>query len=561
MPALPLTMHQIRELLRLHAARLSQPQIARALNLSLGVINKYLQAARRAGLSWPLPDDLGDEQLRRLLFPDRGQAPSLPKVLPDFAHIHQELKRKGLTRLLLWQEYAAQNPDRHYSYTRFAELYQDYQRQLRITLRQPHRAGEKLFVDYAGPKVEVIDPQTGEVRAANIFVAVLGASNFTYVEASWSQNSSDWLGSHVRAFEFFGGVPELVIPDNLKAAVTKACRYEPELNRSYQEMLAHYSTAAVPARPYKPRDKAKVESGVLLVERWILARLRHRQFFSLQELNQSIRLLLEDLNNRPFKKLPGSRRSQFEALDQPALKPLPPTRYEYAAWLPARRVAPDAHLEIDGHYYSAPYPLIGKQLDVRLSATAIEIFHGRERVALHVRSEKKGAFTTLPEHLPPAHQLYLQEWTPGRFLNWAVQIGASTRDLVRLILDSRRVQPQAYRSCFGLLGLAKRYTPERLEAACRRALDLGLPSRRSVLAILQKGLDRAAPEEPEPEQSLPTHSNIRGAAYYQQLLSTEGEFNDADPTDTQYLANSETDRDAASLPATIRTTTTPPTPV
>src|SRR5262245_27642844 len=229
MPTLPLTMHQIRELLRLHAAQLSQPQIARALNLSLGVINKYLQAARRAGLSWPLPDDLGDEQLRRLLFPDRRQAPSLPNVLPDFAHIHQELKRKGLTRLLLWQEYAEQNPDRHYSYTRFAELYQDYQRQLRITLRQPHRAGEKLFVDYAGPKVEVIDPETGEVRPANIFVAVLGTSCFTCVEARWTQNSSDWLGAHVRAFEFFGGVPELVIPDNLKAAVTKACRRLPPL--------------------------------------------------------------------------------------------------------------------------------------------------------------------------------------------------------------------------------------------------------------------------------------------------------------------------------------------
>jgi transposase len=315
-------------------------------------------------------------------------------------------------------------------------------------------------------------------------------------------------------------------------------------------MLAHYSTAAVPARPYKPRDKAKVEAGVLLVERWILARLRHRQFFSLSELNQAISLLLDDLNDRLFKKLPGSRRSQFEALDKPALKALPASRYEYGEWLPARRVAPDAHLEIDHHYYSAPYQLTGKQLDVRLSATGVEIFHARERVAVHARSDKRGRFTTVLEHLPPAHQLYLQEWTPGRFLNWAVAIGPSTQELVGLILDSRKVQPQAYRSCFGLLGLAKRFTSERLEAACLRALVLGLHSRKSVLSILQNGLDRVPLDEPETTQSLPLHSNIRGAAYYQQLLFNQGEHHHADSTDSQHPASPEADRNGTSLPAT-----------
>lgn len=558
MPARPLTMHQIRELLRLNAVPLSQPQIARALKLSLGAVNKYLQAARRAGLGWPLPEEINDAQLRRLLFPDTRQAPQLPRAQPDFALIHQELKRKGVTRYLLWEEYAGQNPDSHYSYTRFTELYQDWQRKLRVTMRQTHRAGEKLFVDYAGPTIDVIDPETGEVRTAQIFVAVLGASSFTYAEATWSQSLADWCGAHVRAFEFIGGVPELVVPDNLKAAVSKACRYEPQINRTYQEMLAHYGTAAVPARPYKPRDKAKAEVGVQLVERWILARLRHRRFFSLQQLNRAIRELLTDLNDRPFKKLPGSRRSQFEELDKPALRPLPSSRYEYAEWLTSRRVAPDAHLEVSGHYYSAPYQLTGKHLDVRLTATAVEIFHQQQRVALHVRSDRRGAFTTLPEHLPPAHQIYLQEWTPARFLNWAAEVGPSTRDLVDTILQSRSVQPQAYRSCFGLLGLAKRFTPERLEAACQRALALGLPTRRSVLSILQKGLDQAPLDNHEAITiALPQHANIRGAAYYQQILFSQGANSDADTADSQRLTLTEADRDARGIPAADGTTATP----
>jgi transposase len=553
MPASPLTMHKIRELLRLAAAGLSQPQIARVLEISLGVVNKYLQAARRAELGWPLPEDLSDAQLRQRLFADQRQAPPLPKVLPDFATLHQELKRKGVTRYLLWEEYAAQYPEQHYSYTRFAELYQAYRQKLRVTIRQTHRAGEKLFVDYAGPTVEIINPETGEVRAARIFVAVLGASNFAYAEATWTQSLPDWCGSHVRAFEFLGGVTELVVPDNLKSAVTTACRYEPELNRTYQEMLAHYDTAAVPARPYRPRDKAKVESGVLLVERWVLARLRHRQFFSLHELNQAIRGLLDALNDRPFKKLPGSRRSQFEALDRPALKPLPASRYEYAEWLPPRKVAPDSHLEVDGHYYSAPHPLIGQRLEVRLTSTGVEIFHQRNRVALHPRSDKRGSFTTQLEHLPTTQQLYLQEWTPGRFLNWAIEIGPSTRDLVRQLLESRRIQPQAYRSCFGLLSLAKRYSPTRLEAACSRALALGLPTRRSVLAILQKGLDQVALETDHSTPApLPHHANIRGAGYYQQLLF-EGAIDHAETSNARSPAGAETDRNGECLPPAVGT--------
>lgn len=555
MPARPLTMHQIEEILRLNAAQLSQPRIARALRLSLGVVNKYLQAARRAGLSWPLPSDLTAEQLQQRLFPAAENFTLLPKVMPDFALVHQELKRKGVTRLLLWEEYAAQYPNQHYSYSRFTELYQAYRCRLRVTLRQTHRAGEKLFVDYAGPTVDIIDRETGEVRAAQIFVAVLGASNYTYVEATWTQTLPDWCGAHVRAFEFFGGVPEIVVPDNLKAAVTQAARYEPVLNRTYTEMLAHYGTAAVPARPYKPRDKAKAEVGVQIVERWLLARLRQRQFFSLAELNQALPPLLDSLNDKPFKKLPGSRRTQFEALDRPALRALPPTRYEYAQWWPNRRVAPDAHVEVEGHFYSAPHALVGQVVDARVTGTGVELFHQHQRVAVHLRSEKSGGFTTLPAHLPTAQQLWLQTWNPGRFLTWAVQIGPQTRDVVRAILDSRTVPQQAYRSCFGLLSLARTYSPARLEAACQRALVLGFPTRKSVLSILQKGLEQVPlPLSPPALSPLPSHANIRGADYYQQLL--EGESADAAPTDTRHLTQPETARHGPGLPTA--TGTTPP---
>jgi transposase len=532
-------MHQIRESLRLAAAGLSQPQIARALKLSLGVINKYLQAARAAGLSWPLPDHLSDRQLRKLLFPDKDRERVPTKTTPDFTLVHQELKRKGVTQALLWEEYAAQYPEHHYSYTRFTELYQAYRRRLRLSMRQTHRAGEKIFIDYAGPTVDVIDPQTGQVHPAQIFISVLGASNYTYAEATWTQSLPDWIGSQTRALAFIGGVPEIAVIDNLKSGVTLADRYEPIINRSYQEMLAHYRLVAVPARVKRPRDKAKVEYGVQLVERWILARLRHRRFFSLAELNQAIHSLLEDLNHRPFKKLPGSRRSQFEALDRPALKPLPATSYEYAEWLPPRLLPPDYHLEADGHYYSAPYQLIDQRLDLRLTASGVEIFHQSQRVAVHPRSDQRGAHTTNPEHMPHAHRLYRQEQTPEALLKRAEQIGPATCQMVRIILQTLPLLAQSAPSCFGLLSLAGRYTPERLEAACRRALSVGTHSRRSVLAMLQHRLDQLPLEEAEP-LALPSHANIRGADYYQQLLSSTGDHLDADTTDFGTLTPDET---------------------
>jgi transposase len=512
MPAHRISMHEITELLRLNAAGLSQRQIAQSLGLSVGVINKYLQLAQQRGLSWPLPESLTETALARLLNAEAtAPAPILQAPL-DFGLIHRELQRKGVTRLLLWEEYIAVHPDHHYSYSQFCRLYREWLAGLKATMRQTHRAGEKMFVDYAGPTVSIIDASTGEILKAQVFVAVLGASNYTYAEATFTQQLPDWISSHVRAFEFFGGVPQLVIPDNLKSGVTKACRYEPLINRTYQEMLAHYGTAALPARPYKPRDKAKAEVAVQIVERWLLARLRHETFFSLNDLNQALRRLLTSLNERPFKKLPGSRRSQFEELDRPALNPLPPHPYELAEWKKAR-VHVDYHIEIEGHYYSVPHPLIRRELDVRLTATTIECFHNGQRVAAHPRVNRKGGHSTITEHMPKAHRAH-QEWTPGRFLNWALSIGPHTRDLVQHLLTNRPHPEMGFRSCLGLLSLAKRYSNSRLEAACQRAIALGSPTRRSVVSILEKGLE-AQPLPEAADLSLPTHRNIRGAAYYQ----------------------------------------------
>lgn len=506
-------MHLVKEVLRLTAAGLSQRQIAGSLHLSNGVVAKYQAAAERAGLSWPLPAELNDNALANRFWSKSKESASARRAPPDFAAIHEQLKQKGVTRLLLWEEYRAAHPDDGYSYTQFCFHYQQWQSHLKLVMRQTHRAGEKLFIDYAGPTVPIVNPVTGEIRAAQIFVAVLGASNYTYAEATWTQGLADWIGSHTRAFTFFGGVPELVVLDNLKAGVTRACRYEPLLNLSYNQMLAHYGAAALPARPYKPRDKAKVEVAVQVVERWILARLRKQTFFSLFDLNLAIRELLTALNQRPFKKLPGTRRSQFEALDQPALRLLPDQPYEYAEWRKAR-VSLDYHVEVDKHYYSVPHSLLRQQLDVRLTEKTIELFHRGQRVAVHVRSRRQGSHSTNAEHMPKAHRAHM-EWTPGRLLNWAVEVGPHTRDLVKHLLWNRPHPEMGYRSCLGLLNLAKRFGGERLEAACQRALQLGSPNRRSVLSLLQQGLDQLPLPETTTAQPLLKHENIRGPGYYQ----------------------------------------------
>jgi transposase len=506
-------MRLVSEVLRLkHAAKLSHRQIARALRIGIGTVTNYLAAAERAGLSWPLPAELDEAALAAKLWPP-APAGEAKFVTPDFVYIHEQLKQKGVTRQLLWDEYGQQHPGQAYQYTKFCTLYGEWRRRLKATMRQTHRAGEKLFVDYCGPTVAVVNVVTGEIKEAQIFVAVLGASNYTYAEATWTQGLADWIGSHTRAFTFFDGVPALVIPDNLLSAVSKACRYEPLLNTSYNQMLAHYGTAALPARPYKPRDKAKVEVAVQVVERWILARLRQQTFFSLQELNRAIHYLLTALNQRPFKKLPGCRRSQFEALDQPALRPLPAQAYEYAEWRKAR-VNLDYHIEVGRHYYSVPHSLLRREVDVRLTEKTVEIFLAGNRVAVHLRSQRQGSHSTNAEHMPKSHRAHL-EWTPGRLLNWGLAVGPHTRDLVKHLLWNKPHPEMGYRSCLGLLNLAKRFGRERLEAACQRAIQLGSPNRRSVVSLLEQGLDQLPLPEPPVAQPPLFHENIRGPDYYQ----------------------------------------------
>ncbi len=526
MPTTRISMRQIKEVLRLKfAARLSHRQIARSLGLSVGVVAKYLTAATNAGLAYPLPAEMDDAQLRRALRaatspPAAGVVSSIvspPRLRePDWATTHTELKRKGVTRLLLWEEYVATDANSSYSYPQFCALYREWCKHLKLSMRQVHIAGEKLFLDYCGPTISILDQRTGEVREAQVFVAVMGASNYTFAEATWTQRLSDWTASTSRALAYFNGVPRLLIPDNLKAAVTKACRYEPTLNQTYSDLAAHYGCAVLPARPYKPQDKAKVETGVQVVERWILARLRHHTFFSLLSLNIAIRELLTDLNTRPFKRLPGCRRSQFAALDAPALSPLPPQPYEYAAWKRAR-VNIDYHIEVDRHFYSVPHPLVRREVEVRLTASTVEVFHSGKRVASHPRSLRHGAHSTTPDHMPKAHRAHL-EWSPSRFLRWASEIGECTHAIVEHTFATKPHPEMGYRSCLGLLNLAKQYGTVRVEAAAARAVALHAPHRSTVASILKRGLDS------QPLDGVPTdddrlvaplaHDNLRGADYY-----------------------------------------------
>lgn len=512
MPAKRLSMRKIKEVLRLQAQGLSNRQIAKACAVSRPSVAEYIRRARVAQLHWPLPEGLSEAEIEQRLFPPQPTISTDKRPLPDWQALHAELRRhKHVTLDLLWQEYKEANPD-GFQYSWFCHHYRKWTGKLDLVMRQEHRAGEKLFVDYAGQTVEVIDSQTGEVTNAQIFVAVLGASNYTFAEATRSQSLPDWIGSHVRAFTFLGGVPEIVVPDNLRSAVKKSCRYEPDINPTYQDMSTHYNTAVVPARVRKPQDKAKAENGVLVVERWILARLRNRRFFSMAALNQAIGELLSHLNNRPFKKLDGCRKSHFKAIDQPALRPLPLTPYEFAEWKKVR-VNVDYHIEAERHYYSVPYTLVGKQLDIRLTASVVECFHRGERVASHRRNRLQGRHTTVHEHMPTKHRKYAQ-WTPERFVRWASGIGPHTAELVSAILAQRRHPEQAFRTLFGILRLDKSY-PGRLENASRRALHIGATSYRSVESILKNGLDRHPVPKP-PSQSAPVrHDNIRGAGYYQ----------------------------------------------
>lgn len=507
------SMRKIRQVLRLAwEAGLGRRQIARSLSMSPTTVAEYLRRATMAGLSWPLPEAWDDRQLEAQLFPSLPKAARDARPLPSWAELHRELTRKGVTLLLLWEEHKADHPD-GLQYSQFCDRYRAWAGKLDLVMRQHHRAGEKLFIDYAGQTVPVVDPLTGEIREAQIFVATLGASAYTYAEATWTQGLPDWIASHIRCFEWMGAVPALLVPDNLKSAVARPCRYEPQANATYEDCSDHYGTAILPARVRRPRDKAKVENSVLLVERSILARLRNHTFFSLAELNAAIRELLEGLNTKPFKKLPGCRKDLFEQLDHPAMKPLPAERYTYAEWKKAR-VHIDYHVEVLGHYYSVPYQLVKQELDVRITVHTVELLRHNKRVASHRRSSLKGRHTTLTEHMPTAHQQYAY-WTPQRLVCWAEKTGSATAEVVATILSSRAHPQQGFRSCLGIMRLGKTYGDERLEAACQRALRLGTTNYKSLQSILKTGLDRQAlPEADEVTPEPIAHPNIRGAGYY-----------------------------------------------
>jgi transposase len=506
-------MRPISEVLRLAAQGRSRREISISTGLAKTSVHRYLERAEQAGLSWPLPVDLDEAALEARLFLAgelRGE-PRRGRPEPDWLAVHRELKsrRHHVTLQLLWMEYRESHPD-GWGYTQFCVHYREWLGRQDPVMRLPHVAGEKMYVDFCGDTMAVTDASSGEVWQAQVFVTVLGASGYLYAEAVRGQDSQSWLDVHARTFEYYGGVPEVVVPDNLKAGVKDPCWYDPELNPSYLDLARHYGVVVLPTRPRHPRDKAAAEVGVQVVERWVLAPLRHRRFFSLAELNQAIAEQLQQVNGRPFRKLETSRRDLFEAMERPALRPLPFTRYEFASWKRAT-VSIDYHVEFERHFYSVPFKHVHQRVDVRSTANVIEVFLAGQRVASHRRSYRPG-YTTCPEHMPAAHRAHAG-WTPSRLVSWGNAVGEPVGRLVEHILSSRPHPEHGYRACMGLRRLVGRYGPERVVAACERALAIKAVSFRSVDSILKNGLDRVAMEA-KPERAPVAHGNVRGADYY-----------------------------------------------
>jgi transposase len=515
MPAERTTMREVREVLRLKfVGGVPTREIARRIGVAASTVRAMLRRFDAAGLNWPLPEEMTDAVLEARLFANAGTKQGHRRHdEPDWAAIQRELKRKYVTLQILWDEYIEREPQ-GYRYSRFCELYRSWEAKLPVTMRQTHVGGDKLFVDYAGDTVPVVvDRLTGEIRRAQIFVAVMGASNFTYVEATWTQGLADWIGAHTHAFAAIDGVPRLIVPDNAKVAVIKACLYEPQVNRTYAEMAAHYGAAVLPTRPRRPRDKAKVEACVLIVERWLFGRLRHRVFHSLGEVNAAIGELLQRLNEeRPIRRLGRTRRQLLEELDRPALKPLPVEPYVFAEWR-LRRVGIDYHVDVDHHFYSVPHGFARAEVEVRLTARTVEIFAKGQRIAVHVRSSGNHGHSTIPEHMPSSHRRYA-DWTIDRIRQEAASIGPATAALCELILERRPHPEQGFRACLGIVRLVRAFGRERLEAAATRAIDIGGLSYGSVRSILDHKLDRQAANKRSADGAPIIHDNIRGSRYY-----------------------------------------------
>ena len=513
MPRKRLSMRQVHAVLRLKwAGGLSDRQIAQSRGRSRPTVAADVRRAQAAGVAWPLPSGLDETALDRLLFPLSPARGTTEPLAPDWSHVHHALKRQGVPWFLLWQAYKATTPD-GFQDSWFCKAYRAWAGRLDVVRRQDHRAGETLFVDSAGPTLPIVNRPRGEVHEAQVFIAVLGASNDTSAEVTWTQRLPDWIGSPVRTFEALGGVPEVVLPDNLKAAVNRAHRYAPELNRTYAELAHHSGVAVIPARALRPRDKATVEVGVQGVERWMLARLRHDPFFSLPQAHQASADLLSALNSRPFKKLPGSRQRLFDSLDRPALRPLPAQPYAYAEWKRAR-VNIDDPVEVEGHSSSVPYTLVKQPLDVRLTPHGVALLSKGKRVASHRRSPLKGRHTPVAAHMPTAHRQYA-EWTPQRLITWAASSGGATSRVVETMLESRPPPQHGVRSCLGMMRLGKRYGAERLEAACRRALQIGACSYKSIASMRKQGLENPPVPSKAKAQPVLDHANSRGPKYYQ----------------------------------------------
>lgn len=514
-----LSMRKIREILRLKHSGRSQREIASSVAVAVGTINGHLQRAKQAGLTWEAAQSMTDAQVEAALFRDVGRNEGATRATIDYAHVHAELSRPGVTLQLLWFEYQESvtvrgDGTKPYQYSQFCELYAAWRVRLKPSMRRVHRAGEKAFVDYSGKKLRLTNPATGELIDVELFVMVLGASNYTYAEGTLTQKLADFVGATIRGFEYFGAVPEVVVPDQLRSAVKGPDRYEPDINATYLEMAQHYGVTVIPARPRRPKDKAKVETAVLIVQRWILAKLRNRTFFELDELNQAVAELLEELNQKPFQKLDGCRASAFEKLERPVMRALPPVRYELAERRKAR-VNIDYHIAFDGRNYSVPHQLVHQPVEVRATGGTIEVFLSGERVATHRRSyAPRGAAVTDPAHRPANHRD--QVWPRERLIGWGAKYGPAVATVVERMLQ-RYVNPeQGYRACLGLMRTAEKYGSARMNAACERALSAGTvggPHRRSIEVILKRGLDLQPATTPTRTTPL-QHENVRGGDYY-----------------------------------------------
>ncbi|MBU0506249.1 MAG: IS21 family transposase [bacterium] len=509
-----LTMRQIKEILR-HKFQLglSNRKISKIFKISKTTVSNYLSLAKSAGIGWPIDSDLSDSGIYEKLFTfKQPHIPQSLKQVPECEHLHLELKKKGVTLWLLWEEYKDINPE-GYSYTQFRHYYNQYKSSLKLSMKQNHKAGEKMFVDYSGTGIDIVDAKTGEIKTAELFVAVLGASNYTYVEATMTQRLQDWIGSHVRAFEYFGGVPQLIIPDNLKSGVTKPCRYEPNVNNTYSDMAEHYCCAVVPARPYKPKDKSKAEVAVQIVQRWILAKLRDRIFYSLHEANEAIKKLLNDLNHRPMQKIKKSRSEIFNEIEKSELKPLPQHPYHLAQFKKVK-VNIDYHIEVDAHYYSVPHIYSLKEAIVRYTDHTIEIMHNGKRIASHRRSYYKNKFTTINDHMPKSHQAH-KEWSPSRLIRWGNSLDKSVGELFENILETLPHPEQGYRRCLGIMRLEKTYGKDRLVLACKRALHLRSYSYQAVKRTLKNKLEETNMPQMKISLTSVQHENLRGRSYYE----------------------------------------------